>query len=91
MEAGVPAHLRPASYPVACLLGCVTVVDCLAQDEYRRAVLQSCRCLLMMQFPHGDSLSPYVLICEDPAELPVYFPVKVSSRFHHQRSRSGAA
>ena len=28
----------PTHYPVACLLGCVDLVDCLPQDEYRQQV-----------------------------------------------------
>ena len=28
----------PAEYPISCLLGCVDVVDGLAQDEYREKV-----------------------------------------------------
>eukprot|EP00047_Mylnosiga_fluctuans_P006756 m.248950 g.248950 ORF g.248950 m.248950 type:complete len:539 (-) comp15897_c0_seq1:183-1799(-) len=63
-EASVGPDHAPRSYPTACLLGCVNVVDCLSQEEYRR------------KFPDGESLSPFVLICEDPRELLVYFPVK---------------
>ena len=29
----------PNQYPVGCLLGCVDLVDCLPQDEYRIQVL----------------------------------------------------
>ena len=28
----------PSDYPVGCLLGCVDMVDCLPQDEYRQQV-----------------------------------------------------
>jgi len=31
----------PAQYPTACLLGCVDVVDCAAQDDYRIEVVPS--------------------------------------------------
>ena len=32
-------HLEfPSQYPVGCLLGCVDVVDCMAQDPYREKV-----------------------------------------------------
>lgn len=54
----------PSSYPVGALLGCVDVVDCLPQEEYRK------------RFPDGESDSPYVFICENPRELIVKFPVK---------------
>ncbi len=55
----------PESYPSAALLGCVDIVDCLAQDEYRK---------------QGDvtdeSTSEYVFICENPQELFLKLPVK---------------
>ncbi|XP_070542239.1 activating signal cointegrator 1-like isoform X2 [Ptychodera flava] len=54
----------PETYPVSCLLGCVDVVDCLSQEQYRE------------QFPDGESTSPYVFICENPQELVVKFPIK---------------
>nr|CAD7420703.1 unnamed protein product [Timema poppensis] len=54
----------PTQYPVSCLLGCVNVVDCLPQEEYRA------------RFPEGESDSPFVFICQDPHELPVRFPVQ---------------
>ena len=37
------------------------------------------------QYPDGDSLSPYVLICEDPIELVVYFPIKVRRERERER------
>ncbi|XP_022329612.2 activating signal cointegrator 1-like [Crassostrea virginica] len=54
----------PSHYPVGCLLGCVDLTDCLAQDEYRE------------KFPDGESASPFVFICENPQELVVKFPIK---------------
>ena len=54
----------PTQYPTSCLLGCVTVVDCLPQEEYRK------------KFPEGESDSPFVFICEDPKVLPIRFPVQ---------------
>lgn len=54
----------PKNYPVGCLLGCVEVVDVLPQEEYR------------VQYPSGESESPYVFICENPHELFVKFPNK---------------
>jgi len=53
----------PPHYPTSCLLGCVDVSDCLAQEEYR------------MDFPEGESNSPYVLICHNPQELVIKFPM----------------
>ncbi|XP_071952052.1 activating signal cointegrator 1-like [Antedon mediterranea] len=54
----------PGVYPSACLLGCVDVIDCLSQDQYR------------VNFPDGESSSPYVIIAENFQELVVKFPIK---------------
>ncbi|GAB1605197.1 activating signal cointegrator 1-like isoform X1 [Argonauta hians] len=54
----------PKFYQPGCLLGCVDLVDCLEQGEYRN------------QFPDGESGSPYVFICQNPKELVVNFPIK---------------
>ncbi|XP_062618725.1 activating signal cointegrator 1-like [Saccostrea cucullata] len=54
----------PTHYPVGCLLGCVDLMDCLPQDQYRE------------KFPDGESVSPFVFICENPQELVVKFPIK---------------
>lgn len=54
----------PEQYPVSCLLGCLTLTDCLPQEEYKT------------QFPEGESASPYVFICENPQELLLKFPMK---------------
>lgn len=53
----------PQTYPTKVLLGYVTVLDVLAQDEYRKI------------YPAGESESPYVFICDDFHELPVKFPM----------------
>uniref|UniRef100_A0A023F9G0 Putative activating signal cointegrator 1-like protein n=1 Tax=Triatoma infestans TaxID=30076 RepID=A0A023F9G0_TRIIF len=54
----------PKKYPVGCLLGCVNLVDCLAQEEYRNV------------YENGESDSPFVFICETPTPCPVLFPIK---------------
>lgn len=54
----------PADYPPGCLLGCVDLVDCLTQEQYRS------------QYPNGEVEDPYVFICENPVSLPVRYPVK---------------
>jgi hypothetical protein len=54
----------PLQYPTSCLLGCVNMVDCLPQEEYRT------------KFPNGESDSPFVFICEGAQELPIRFPVQ---------------
>uniref|UniRef100_A0A182JMU5 ASCH domain-containing protein n=1 Tax=Anopheles atroparvus TaxID=41427 RepID=A0A182JMU5_ANOAO len=54
----------PSQYPAGCLLGCVTVQDCLPQEEYRK------------KYPAGESESPFVFVCVEPQELPIRFPVK---------------
>ncbi|XP_012275721.1 activating signal cointegrator 1 isoform X2 [Orussus abietinus] len=68
----------PGNYPTGCLLGCVTVVNVLSQEEYRK------------QFPEGESDSPYVFLCEDAHELPLRFPIKgkhkiykLEKKIHH--------
>jgi len=53
----------PPYYPTSCLLGCVDVSDCLSQEEYR------------LEYPDGESSSPYVLICHNPQELLIKFPM----------------
>ncbi|XP_050332480.1 activating signal cointegrator 1 [Bactrocera neohumeralis] len=59
-----PSITFPEHYPTGCLLGCVRVDDCLAQEEYREI------------YPDGESESPYVFVCSNPQQLPVVFPVK---------------
>ncbi|KAK7867037.1 hypothetical protein R5R35_005679 [Gryllus longicercus] len=54
----------PSHYPTSCLLGYVSVTDCLPQEEYRN------------RFPDGESDSPFVFICEDANELPTKFPIQ---------------
>ncbi|KYM86106.1 Activating signal cointegrator 1 [Atta colombica] len=54
----------PENYPTSCLLGCVTVIDVLSQEEYRKL------------YPEGESESPYVFICENSYMLPIQFPMK---------------
>lgn len=39
------------------------VIDCLPQEQYREL------------YPGGESESPYVLICENPRELQIRFPI----------------
>lgn len=54
----------PSQYPTASLLGCVSMDECLGQEEYRE------------KYPDGESDSPFVFICKNPIELPIRFPVK---------------
>lgn len=54
----------PSQYPSGCLLGHVTVSDCLSQEDYQQI------------YPSGESESPYVFICKDPVVLPIRFPIK---------------
>lgn len=54
----------PEHFPTGCLLGCVRVDDCLAQEEYREL------------YPDGESESPYVFVCSNPQQLPVVFPIR---------------
>ncbi|KAF7703324.1 activating signal cointegrator 1 isoform X1 [Silurus meridionalis] len=56
----------PKDYPTGCLLGCVNMIDCLSQEQFRE------------QYPHNsdESASPFVFICTNPQELLVKFPMK---------------
>lgn len=54
----------PSFYPTGCLLGCVNVDDCLAQEEYQK------------RYPGGESDSPFVFICSNPISLRLRFPIK---------------
>ncbi|KAJ1530934.1 hypothetical protein ONE63_005771 [Megalurothrips usitatus] len=69
----------PEHYPVGCLLGCVTVTDCLAQEEYR------------LKYPNGESESPFVFICEDPVALPVRFPMQGQHKIYSLDSKIHSA
>ncbi|XP_072409323.1 activating signal cointegrator 1 isoform X1 [Chiloscyllium punctatum] len=54
----------PKDYPTGCLLGCVDVIDCVSQEQYRE------------QFTDQECGSPFVFICTNPQELLVKFPIK---------------
>ncbi|XP_017203450.2 activating signal cointegrator 1 isoform X3 [Oryctolagus cuniculus] len=56
----------PNDYPSGCLLGCVDLIDCLSQKEFKE------------QFPDisQESDSPFVFICKNPQEMIVKFPIK---------------
>ncbi|KOC68597.1 Activating signal cointegrator 1 [Habropoda laboriosa] len=60
----------PESYPTSCLLGCVSVVDVLPQEEYRKS------------YPEGESDSPYVFICENFYTLPIKFPMQGAHKIY---------
>ncbi|KAF7284000.1 hypothetical protein GWI33_022817 [Rhynchophorus ferrugineus] len=54
----------PREYPTSSLLGCVTVEDCLNQEDYKK------------RFGDNDeSTSPYVMICSNPIILPIFYPI----------------
>ncbi|XP_053128774.1 activating signal cointegrator 1 isoform X2 [Hemicordylus capensis] len=56
----------PKDYPSGCLLGCVYVMDCLSQEQFKE------------QYPQlsQESASPFVFICSNPQEMVVKFPIK---------------
>ncbi|MEE6524468.1 hypothetical protein FKM82_023962, partial [Ascaphus truei] len=56
----------PRDYPTGCLLGCVDVLDCLSQEQFKD------------QHPSlsQESTSPFVFVCVNPQELLVKFPMK---------------
>ncbi|XP_051919102.1 activating signal cointegrator 1 isoform X2 [Hippocampus zosterae] len=56
----------PSEYPTGCLLGCVNIIDCLSQDQFREQFPSTCE----------ESASPFVFICTNPQELLVKFPMK---------------
>uniref|UniRef100_T1IV94 ASCH domain-containing protein n=1 Tax=Strigamia maritima TaxID=126957 RepID=T1IV94_STRMM len=58
-------HLNfPVQYPVSSLLGCVNLIDCISQEQYRE------------DYPDGECEDAYVWICENAKELIVQFPIK---------------
>ncbi|XP_033336476.2 activating signal cointegrator 1 [Megalopta genalis] len=65
----------PESYPISCLLGCVTVTDVLPQEEYRKV------------YPNGESDSPYVFICENFYSLPMKFPIQGKHKIYKLDSK----
>ena len=73
----------PKEYPTSCLLGCVDLVDCLGQEDYRS------------QLPDGESESPYVFVCENPQKLAIKFPIKGQHKiwkldaFVHKAAQAG--
>ena len=70
----------PSHYPTSCLLGCVDLTDCLAQEEYREV------------YPEGESSSPYVFICSNPQELVIKFPMSGNHKLYKLESKlHGAA
>ncbi|KAF4017388.1 hypothetical protein G4228_008763 [Cervus hanglu yarkandensis] len=57
----------PNDYPSGCLLGCVDLIDCLSQKQFKD------------QYPdmsQEESDSPFVFICTNPQEMIVKFPIK---------------
>lgn len=53
----------PTQYPSGSLLGHVTVENCISQEDY------------LLEYPAGESESPFVFICTNPVQLPVFFPI----------------
>ncbi|XP_043677103.1 activating signal cointegrator 1 [Vespula pensylvanica] len=73
----------PENYPTGSLLGCVTVIDVLSQEQYRK------------MYPEGESESPYVFICENCYTLPIKFPIqgkhkiyKLDNKIHQAAMKS---
>ncbi|XP_025055687.1 activating signal cointegrator 1 [Alligator sinensis] len=56
----------PTDYPSGCLLGCVDLIDCLSQEQFKE------------QYPDlsEESGSPFVFICAHAQEMIVKFPIK---------------
>ncbi|KAM4035637.1 activating signal cointegrator 1-like [Anomaloglossus baeobatrachus] len=56
----------PKDYPTSCLLGCVEVVDCLPNEQFKEQYSSLSQ----------ESASPFVFICTNPQELLIKFPIK---------------
>ncbi|KAM3926160.1 activating signal cointegrator 1 isoform 1-T1 [Leptodactylus fuscus] len=56
----------PKDYPTGCLLGCVDIVDCLPQDQFKEQYSTLSQ----------ESNSPFVFVCTNPQELLIKFPIK---------------
>ncbi|KAJ6664105.1 hypothetical protein lerEdw1_008320 [Lerista edwardsae] len=56
----------PEDYPSGCLLGCVDLIDCLSQEQFKEQHPQLSQ----------ESASPFVFICCNPQEMVVKFPIK---------------
>jgi len=69
----------PPLYPTGCLLGCVDVVDCLSQEEYRD------------YHPEGECTDPYVFIFANPRALVVKFPIQGKAKIFDLDDRICAA
>ncbi|XP_013857025.1 activating signal cointegrator 1 [Austrofundulus limnaeus] len=75
----------PKDYPTGCLLGCVNVTDCLAQEQFKEQFPNTCE----------ESGSPFVFICTNPQELLVKFPMKGKHKIwkleshYHQGAKKG--
>ena len=57
----------PSHYPVGCLLGCVDLTDCLAQDEYREKVRMA------FHAPNGNLFSRQFIHLNPPPPPPPFF------------------
>ncbi|XP_059610397.1 activating signal cointegrator 1 [Phlebotomus argentipes] len=65
----------PSQYPSGCLLGHVTMQNCVSQEDY------------MVEFPGGESESPFVFICSNAVELPVFFPMSGKHKIYKLESK----
>ncbi|CAH1183406.1 unnamed protein product [Ceutorhynchus assimilis] len=59
----------PKEYPTGCLLGCVTVEDCLDQEAYKETYGR-------------EASSPYMLVCSNPIILPVFYPISGKNKIY---------
>ncbi|XP_029980505.1 activating signal cointegrator 1 isoform X2 [Sphaeramia orbicularis] len=75
----------PKDYPTGCLLGCVNMIDCLPQEQFREQFPDTCE----------ESASPFIFICTNPQELLVKFPMKGKHKIwklesqYHQAAKRG--
>lgn len=54
----------PSAFPTGCLLGCVDLIDCLPQEEFREL------------YPNGEAADPFVCVLANPQPLPIKMPIQ---------------
>jgi hypothetical protein len=71
----------PSQYKTGALLGCVDVIDCLPQEQYREMVYDFLMLNVMfyanlLQYPNGELDDAFVIICDNHRQLTVPFPMR---------------
>nr|XP_028561654.1 activating signal cointegrator 1 isoform X1 [Podarcis muralis] len=70
----------PKDYPSGCLLGCVDLIDCLSQEQFKEQADSAHRTVgkASCEYPQmsQESASPFVFICSNAQEMILKFPIK---------------